>query len=262
MTVFRHEMKQNLRTALIWALGCAVLLLITMSVFPRVKDSVGMVEKLIEGMGPLARAFAMDKLDYGTVMGYYATQSDAITSLAGGLFAAILASAMLVKEESRHTAEYLFPHPVSRLWVLVQKFLAILLLLAVFVAVNAGLSLLSFRFLGESWDRKDFIEIQLALYILMVCMACLCWAISAFLSRESLGLGIGLALLMYFLNLLINLEVGIDALRFITPYHFTQAADLVGPLGIRQNMLQQWALISGGLTLIGFARYMAKDLRI
>lgn len=262
MTIFRHEIRQNLRTAVVWALGCAVLLLVTMSVFPRVKNSVGMVEKLIEGMGPLARAFAMDKLDYGTVMGYYATQSDAISALAGALFASILAGAMLAKEEGRHTAEYLFPHPVSRFWVLVQKFLAMLALLILFVLINAGLSLLGFRMLGESWDRKDFLEIQLALLTLMLSMACICWAFSAFLTHESLGLGIGLALLMYFLNLLINLDAGIDALRLITPFHATQAADLVGPAGISQRLLRQWAGISAGMALLGFARYLSKDLRI
>ena len=113
-----------------------------------------------------------------------------------------------------------------------------------------------------SWDRKDFLEIQLALLTLMLSMACICWAFSAFLARESLGLGIGLALLMYFLNLLINLDAGIDALRLITPVHATQAADLVGPAGISQRLLRQWAGISAGMALLGFARYLSKDLRI
>lgn len=262
MTILRHELRQGLRTALIWSVGCVVLLIITMGVFPKVKSSVGMVEKLIEGMGPLARAFAMDRLDYGTLLGYYATEADSILALAGGLFAAILGSAMLVKEESRHTAEYLFPHPVSRLWVLAQKFLAMLLMLLLFSVINAAASLLSFRFLGEPYDLRDFLEIQAGVLLLMVCLASVCFGLSAFLSRESLGLGIGLALLMYFLNLLINLEVGIDAFRYITPFYFTQAADLVGTPGFDQGFLKLWGAVSLGFTLMGVTRYLSKDLRI
>ena len=262
MTILRHELRQGLRTTLLWAVGCAIFVALGMSVYPRVRDAIGLVGRMVESMGPLAKAFAMDQLEQGEVLGYYAAQAGNILSLGGGLFAAILGISMLAKEEGRHTAEYLFPHPISRASVLAQKFVAVLLHLTLFSAITAGASWLSLRFLGEAWSMRDFLEMQGGIWLLMLCMACICWGVSAFLSRDSVGLGIGLALLMYFINLLINMEVAVPELRYLTPYYFTDASKLLGPQGYDPFFLQLGLITAGIFFLVGTFHYLRKDLRI
>lgn len=262
MTILRHELKQGRRMAIIWAVGCALIEVLSLSVFPKVKNGMTLINQMLKSMGTLAKAFAADRLDYGTVMGYYAAEAGNILSLGGGLFAAILGISMLSKEEGRHTAEYLFPHPVSRLWVLVQKLMAMLLLFLTFSAITATASWLTLRWLGEPFSMVDFVQIHMGVYLLMLHLGCLCLCISAFMSRDSTGLGIGLSLGMYFMLLLINMEVGIDALRYLTPYYYTEAAKLVGPDSFHSFFLKLNLGLSAAFLMIGFSRYATKDLRI
>ena len=46
----------------------------------------------------------------------------------------------------------------------------------------------------------------------------LCFGLSSLLRRGGLGLAMGLAGLLYFAGLLVNLDQGLDWLRCVTPY--------------------------------------------
>lgn len=261
MTILWHELKQGRRAALIWSLACAVFVIIGMSALPKVQDGMKVIEQLVAGMGPLAQAFAMDKLDYGTPLGFYSAEAGNILGLGGGMFACILGLSMLSKEEGRHTAEFLFPHPVSRLWVLVQKYLALVLQLALFSLITMAGSLVSLSLIHQGFDLKVFLRLQLGIFVLMLHLGTLCFGISAFMTRDSLAAGIGLALAMYFINLLINLEVGIDALRYITPYYYTQPAQLLDA-SFKMRFLRLGLGVAYGIMALGVVRYLSKDLRI
>lgn len=262
MTIFAHEWRQGRKAMLVWALSCSALVIISMMVFPRIKNQMALVESMLNSMGALAKAFMPKELDYGTLLGFYALEAGNILSLGAGMYAAILGTNMLAKEEGRRTAEYLFPHPVSRSWVLIQKLLAMWLLLFLFVLITAGASIVSFRILNEPWSLRDFVEIHLGQYMLMVHMSGICFGISAFLRRESLGLGIGLALMLYFFQLLISLDTTIALFRYVTPYYYTQAARLVGEAGFDRF----YVVLGMGVTLVclllGYIRYVRKDLHI
>ena len=55
-------------------------------------------------------------------------------------------------------------------------------------------------------------------------LAGICFGISAFLRNGSLGIGLGLALGMYFLNIIANLTSGAEFLKYITPFGFADVA--------------------------------------
>ena len=261
MSVLMHELRQGRRAAFVWSIACAAFVLPGMSALPKVQDGMRVVEQLVAGMGPLAQAFALDKLEYGKPLGFYAAEAGNILGLGGGMFACILGLSMLSKEEGRHTAEFLFPHPVSRLWVLVQKYLAMLLQLCFFCGVNMAASLLALSITGQPYEMQVFLRMQLGIFLLMVNLGTLSFGVSAFLSRDSLALGIGLALAMYFISILINLKVGIDALRYITPYYYSLPAQLVD-VGFKMQFVRLGLGIAFGVLALGFIRYMSKDLRI
>lgn len=262
MTIFAHEWRQGRKAMLVWSLSCSALVIISMMVFPRIKNQMVLVESMLNSMGALAKAFMPKELDYGTLLGFYALEAGNILSLGAGMFAAILGTNMLAKEESRRTAEYLFPHPVSRSWVLIQKLLAMWLLLFLFGLITAGASIVSFQMLGEPWGLRDFVEIHLGQYMLMVHMSGICFGISAFLRRESLGLGIGLALMLYFFQLLISLDTTIALFRYVTPYYYTQAARLVGEAGFERFYVALGMGVTLGCLLLGYIRYVRKDLHV
>jgi ABC-2 type transport system permease protein len=262
MTIFFHELKQGKKAGLITSFSSCILLILIMSVQPKVQNQMKMVEKLIAGLGPLAQAFAMDKLDMGELLNFYSLEAGNVLLLIGCSFSCVMGISMLSKEEGRHTSEFLFPHPINRLSVIIQKWFALIIQLVVFIIINTAGTYISFVMLNQPWDMMLFIKIQLSLLILFVCVGSICFSISAFISHEATGVGVGIALTLYVLNLLINLDVGKDIFKYITPIYFTEPAKIVTKGTLDTYFAKYYGLITIASLLLGTLRYAIKDLRI
>ena len=79
-----------------------------------------------------------------------------------------------------------------------------------------ALSLLSMRLIGEDISRKEILLLHRAYYLLHLESAGVCFGISACL-RSGSSIGIGLAAMMYFLNLIANMTDRARFLKYITP---------------------------------------------
>ena len=119
MTLFKHELKMNLKTLLIWAgcIGftcCGCLLL-----FEGFADTMDEVAEAYSQMGSFSAALGLDRLSIGTMEGFYATEIGLIFAIGGAMFAAMTGAVMLSKEEEGHTAEFLYTLPFRREYILV-----------------------------------------------------------------------------------------------------------------------------------------------
>ena len=63
----------------------------------------------------------MDRLNFGTLIGFYAIECGNVLGLGGAFYAALCAAAILSKEEKERTAEFLLTHPVSRIRIITEK---------------------------------------------------------------------------------------------------------------------------------------------
>ena len=81
------------------------------------------------------------------------------------------------------------------------------------------------------------------------------------LRRGSAGVGIGMAVMMYFLNLLNNISDKAKWLRYITPFAYCEGADIV------ENVSLDGTLLAVGMALMlagwaaAFLIYTKKDIR-
>ena len=102
--------------------------------------------------------------------------------------------------------------------------------------------------------------VSLAYLILQMEIASICFGISAFLSRGGQGLGLGIAALAYFLNIIANLTEDAGFLKYITPFGYAEGADIVA-----EGSLNSGYLAAGiALALLGigaaFVWYQRKDI--
>lgn len=81
------------------------------------------------------------------------------------------------------------------------------------MAVSAA----SFAFIGEELAIREFLLLHGAYTVLQLEIACICFGISAFIRRSGVGVGLGLAALLYFLNLFKNISSQAEFLKYITP---------------------------------------------
>ncbi len=227
MTIFFHEMKRGRLSLAVWTASIAVMIVICLLVFPEIQGAES-IDEMFASMGSFTDAFGMDQIHFGDPMGYYGIECGNVLGLGGALFAALIGVSMLSGEEKNHTAEFLLTHPVKRGCVVGEKLAAAFAELLLFHLGCFGASLAAFAYIGEEVRLSLILLLHGAYFLLHIQLCAVCFGISAFLRQSGAGgVGIGIAVGAYFLNLVRNLWDGADFLRWLTPFSYADAADLL-----------------------------------
>lgn len=259
MTIFKKELRSGALSFLVWSAVIGALMAVCVGLYPSMAGSMEDMSALFAGMGDFSAAFGLDKLQFGSMMGFYGTECGNILGLGGAFYAALTAMVLLAGEEGGHTAEFLLTHPVSRLRVCLEK-------LAALAVLVIGLNLVCFAcgaggilIIGEEADWGDLVRYHGASLLMQLEIGAVCFGLSAFLRRGGLGLAMGLTALLYFAGLLLNLDSGLDWLRFITPYYYADAARIFAGEALTGPVLAGCALGALGAGA-GLWEYRRKDI--
>ncbi|MGM9650003.1 MAG: ABC transporter permease subunit [Butyricicoccaceae bacterium] len=261
MTLIKHELKQGRTALVIWTASIAFLMVICILMFPEMKQEMDSVSDMFASMGSFTEAFGMDRINFGTLLGFYAVECGNILGLGGAFFASLIAITVLAKEEKERTAEFLLTHPVSRVRIVTEKLTAVLIQIVLMNAVIWALSAASIAIIGEEIPWKELNLMHLSYFLLQIELAGICFGLSAFLRRGGLGIGLGLATVMYFLNIVANISDSAEFLKYITPFGYTEGADIVANGSLDTAMV----LLGMAYTAIGIAaaywKYCKKDIQ-
>ncbi len=259
MTVFRKELRAGAAPFLVWSAVVGGLMAVCVALYPSIADSMADVSALFAGMGDFSAAFGLDKLQFGTVMGFYGTECGNILGLGGAFYAALTAVGMLAGEEGGRTAEFLLTHPISRRRVALEKLAALAVLIAGFNLVCFACGAGGVLAIDEAPVWSDLWRYHGALLLMQLEIGALCFGLSALLRRGGAGLAMGLAALLYFLGVLVNLRKDFTALRFVTPYYYADAARVFAKESLAGPVLTGCGLAALG-ACFGVWRYMKKDI--
>ena len=260
MTIVRHELRQGRTAFLIWC-GCiAALLGICIFLFPEMKEEMDTVSEMFASMGAFTAAFGMDKLNFGTLTGYYAIECGNVLGLGGAFYAAIIATDILSKEERMHTADFLLTHPLGRVRVMTEKLLSVLIRIVLLNLLIYGISVLSMAAVGEVIPWKEVNLLHLAYFLMQLELAGICFGISAFLRRGSVSIGLGIAVLMYFMNLIANITESAKDLKYLTPFGFCDGA-LIAAEGKLDGVVLAAGMALGAFGILAaYLKYPKKDI--
>ena len=261
MIIVKHELKQGRTAFWIWAGSIAALLGICIFLFPEMKSEMDTVSDMFASMGAFTAAFGMDKLNFGTLIGYYAIECGNVLGLGGAFFAAICAVDILSKEERVHTADYLLSHPVSRVRIMTEKLASVALRILVMNGLIYLISIGSMAAVGESVPWKEVNLLHLAYFLLQLEIAGSCFGLSAFLTRGSVGIGLGLAALLYFMNLIANITKSAEFLKYFTPFGFCDGATIVDEGKLDAGILAAGLALGALGILAAYLKYPKKDIR-
>lgn len=104
MTILRHELRQGWKQLAIWT-GCiGFFVVICVLMYPQMEQQMTDVSAMFASMGSFTAAFGMDRLNFGTLTGFYAVECGNILGIGGALYAAMTGAGMLSKEEQTGTA--------------------------------------------------------------------------------------------------------------------------------------------------------------
>lgn len=260
MKIWRHELRQSKISLIVWSASIAMMLGLCILIYPEMGAEMKTMSKLFSNMGAFSAAFGMDKLNFGEFSGFFGIECGNVLGLGGAFFAALIGISALSKEEKEHTAEFLLTHPISRTRVLTEKLCAIFTQLVLLNLICILTTILCTMFIGEQPSVKPFILLFTAYFIMQLEIAGITFGLSAFLKHGSLGFGLGLAAMAYFMNILANLSPKAKFIKYFTPFGYTDGADLLSKEVIPAGYLSVGILTGIAGILAAYYWYSRKDI--
>ncbi len=260
MSVFFHEMRQGRRAFVIWTCALSFMLGVCVVIYPEMSSQMGDISAMFADMGAFTAAFGMDQLNFGEFMGYFAIECGNTLGLGGALFAAIFGANALAKEEKEHTAEFLLTHPISRTRIVFEKFAAVIAQIILLNLAVAAVCTAAILLIGETPKASAIALLFLAYLLLQLEIAAIAFALSAFMRTGAAGAGIGMALGLYFLNIVANLTEESEFLKYITPFGYTDGAKIISDGAIPLGYLAVGMLLAALGILTAFWHYRKKDI--
>ena len=261
MTIVRHELRLGRKAFIIWSGAVGFLLIVCIFLFPEMKGEMDSISTTFSDMGSFTAAFGMDKLNFGTLVGYYAIECGNVLGLGGAFFASLCAASILCREEKERTAEFLLTHPVSRVRIITEKLIAVMLQVVAMNLIVFVLSIASMAAVGESIPWKEVTLLHLAFLIMQIELSGICFGISAFMHKGSIGVGLGVTFMLYFMNLISNITEKAEGLKYITPFAYCDGATIVSELKIDAVKVVIGMIICAAGITAAYLKYTKKDIR-
>ncbi len=261
MTLIKHELRQGWKSLMIWTISIGFFVAICVFMYPEMGNEMEGVNDMFSSMGSFTAAFGMDRLNFGTLIGFYAIECGNILGIGGAFFAALLGISALAKEEKERTAEFLLTHPISRVRIITEKLAAVMLQILIMNIVIFILSIASIAAIGEEILWNELCLLHLSYFFVQIELSGICFGISAHLKHGGLGIGLGIAIVMYFLNIVANISESAEFLKYITPFGYAEGADILDKISLDIGKL----MLGMAFTVIGIAlaywKYTRKDIQ-
>lgn len=231
MNLYLRELNRNKKGLIIWSLIIVGLVVMVMAIYPSIAEESEIYEKMLESMPKAFSAMlGLNELSMSDIFGFHAVEGFLMVTLMGSIYAMILASGILSKEEGDKTVEFLLSKPISRREVITSKLLCYLTNVLILNIVVSVVLFISFKAVSqESFDMKTFILICLAPLFLHLVFSAIGFLISVFItkSKKVLPVSLGVVLLTYFFGLFSELSDKIEFLKYLSPFKYFEAKDII-----------------------------------
>ena len=220
--VLFEALRERTRSLLWWSLGLVLLIAVTIAFYPSIRDDPALSDYAKDLPESLRALFAGGELDLASPSGYLNSQSFALPApLVLLIFAVGAGSGAVAGEEERGTLDLLLAHPVRRRDYVVQRSLALGVLVsalgaALLAAVALGSSLVD---LDIGFDRLVAASVSVAL--LAFFFGALALAAGAIRPgrAQAIAISAGIAVAAWLLDGLAQAVDALDAWRPLSPYY-------------------------------------------
>lgn len=206
--------------------------------------------------------FGMSGLDITTIAGYYGILLLYIAVVAA-IHAGMTGVDTLGREERDHTAEFLFPKPVSRTRIVLQKLLAgftSLVILNIVIWVSSLVSIA--MFVPIDGVIQEVTLMVVAVSIIQIVFYLLGTAAAALLPRRA-GRMIALTIFAgYTIYIIVGMMPSLDWLRLLSPFAVFSAKAIIAEMSLNGGYIVCCLGVSLLALVTTFVAYNTRDLRV
>lgn len=264
MNIILRELRAHLKALIIWSVSIFAFIFMMMSEFSAYYDNPEMNEILDMMPEELLKAMSMEAANLTTVSGFISIASLYIYIMLG-IYAVLMGSSIISKEERDKTVEFFMTLPISRTKVIFSKLVAAIIL-------NIAINLVTLVALLSSTIQYDKIDefgefitlLMLGIFIIQMIFLSVGMLLAAVLKRYKRSGSIGVSLLMglYIASIFMSFSENLDFIKYITPFKFFESSYILRELQFESVYVVISSVIIV-VSLIGtFVVYPRRDLRI
>jgi len=266
MNVFFREIKANRRSIIFWSIGMFALVAMSMAKFGTLDLSNPTYKQLFDSMPKIIMVlFGMNGLDISTPTGYYGVIYAFIVIMAA-IHATMLGATIISKEERDKTSEFLMTKPITREKVITNKLLAafcnvvilnIATIFSSFVMMNA--------YAKGLYNNNDILKLMFGLFMIQLVFLAIGAGVAATTKhpKTAAGLATSVLLFTFFIAKAIDLSTNLDALQYITPFKYFDAANVLNAgIGIQPVFVVLSIVLVAVFVSMTYVFYKKRDLNI
>lgn len=264
MNIIQRELKANLKTFIVWTVSLTLLFFSASSEYSVFADNPAVSEALNNPTFQVFfKALGVENINIVSPEGYLSLMSFYIY-LPLSIFAAILGSGIISKEERDKTAEYIFTLPVSRRKVLFSK-----LIVSIFytVTITLWVTLFCYWAFGRIAYSANFAGFMVNLTIGVLLTQLIFLSIGLLLSsvlkqyKKSGSITLGILIGTFMLSMLTQITDKIDFLKYATPFQYFNVNDMLAGEFQLKFIFLTFAIVVSCITGL-FYFYNKRDLYI
>lgn len=222
MHIIKWELKAQSKGLIIWCVVMIVLIVMMTSEFSAYYNNPEMLDLLNSIPEQMLRAFSMDNANLTTTTGYLSLVSFYFYLILG-VFAVLLGSSIISKEERDKTAEYLMTLPVSRQKVLFSKLVTAVVSCVILLSVTViAIILAMFKYDLDRTFYSYLMKLTLTMLLIQLIFLSIGMCMASILKRykNSGKISATLLMILYFFNIITALSESLDFLKYVTPFRY------------------------------------------
>jgi ABC-2 type transport system permease protein len=263
--LFLKELRRNLFSLIIWTVVITILVSVTMLLYRTFLENQSQIAGMVSILpkGALQFKGISNFNDLFSVLGFYAANNVIYMMVLGSIFAIVLSSNILLKEEYNKTAEYLLTRPLTRSEIFISKLAVLSLYIFLLSLITALAGFICMELVKKaSFSIKSFLILSLYTLLLNVLFGAIGLFFSTLVKRAKpiTTFCIGLVLIMYFVFTISKITESAAMIGYLSPFKFVNM-DVINPA----YNLGFWNLVyfigvSLLLTGISYKLYNRKDI--
>lgn len=264
MNIFLRELKANFKSLLVWSGIMVFFVYMSMAKFSAFAADPEML-KVLDSMPPaLLEAFQMNAFNLTTVSGYIGVMFTYF-ALIVSIFAVMLGSDIISKEERDKTVEFSLTLPIPRHKLVTGKILAAVANCIVFILVIWGITLF---FVADYEPEPSFYEFLKLIMIGLFFLQMIFLAVGVLLGsamkqyKQASTVAVSLLLGTFFLSIISDLSEDLEFLKYISPFKYFNPVKLLN----ESEFEMPFVWLSVGITAVSliaaYIAYSKRDLYI
>jgi len=264
MNIIKRELRAHLKSLIIWSLCMLAFIFSMMSEFSAYYNNPEMGEILNMMPEELLKAMSMEAANLTTVSGFLSIASLYFYIMLG-IYAVLMGSSIISKEERDKTVEFFMTLPISRVQVISSKLIAAVILNIILNLVTLAAIILSTVQYDKIDDYTKYLTLLvLGIFIIQMIFLSVGMLLAAVVKRykKSGSIGVSLLMVLYIASIVMSFSKDLDFIKYITPFKFFESSYILRELHFESVYVVISVIIIVGSLVGTFIVYPRRDLKI